>query len=216
LDCNIPNNGYLWSTGDSTQTTIATSIGQYWVRVGTNGCYGYDTTTIGAPTPFNLSLGSDTSICSGDQLVIDAGKGYYQYFWTPSGQNTHFIIVYEPGVYVCTVTDTNGCSATSTKYVHDYCAADMYVPSGFSPDGGNNRNMVFMAYCNDAQEFHMQIFDRWGTLQFETEDISQGWDGTVNGTAAPQGVYVYRIDYKTYSFSDLQKHTKTGSVTLVR
>jgi gliding motility-associated-like protein len=216
LDAGIPNNTYLWSTGDVTQTTIIATTGSYWVRVGSNGCYGYDTVNVGIAILINFSLGSDTSICPGDQLMVDAGKGYSAYFWSPGGESTHYIVVQQPGTYVCTVSDSFGCSATSTKFIHDYCPTDMYVPSAFSPDGGNNRNLSFMAYCTGAVEFHMYIFDRWGTLQYESEDISQGWDGTINGTPAAQGVYVYRIDYKTYNFLDLQKHTKTGSVTLIR
>lgn len=73
-----------------------------------------------------------------------------------------------------------------------------------------------MAYCNGAVEFHMSIYDRWGSLAFESTDISTGWDGTINGIPANQGVYVYRIDYKTYDNVELQNHTKTGTVTLLR
>jgi gliding motility-associated-like protein len=216
LDAGIPNNTYLWSTGDITQTTKVGTTGTYWVRVGSNGCYGYDTVTVGIAALMNFSLGSDTAMCPGDQLVVDAGKGYFGYFWTPGGESTHYIVVTQPGTYVCTVSDSFGCLASSTKFIQDYCPTDMYVPSAFSPDGGNNRNLTFMAYCTGAIEFHMYIFDRWGTLVYESADISQGWDGTINGLPASQGVYVYRIDYKTYDFLDLHKHTKTGSVTLIR
>ena len=117
---------------------------------------------------------------------------------------------------ICEVGDTNGCTASAIKMVNEFCPTDMYVPSGFSPDGIGGKNATFMAYCNGATEFHMYIYDRWGGLDFESTDISVGWDGTINGTPAMEGVYVYRIDYKTFNNVELQKHTKTGTVTLVR
>jgi len=216
LDAGNPGMSYLWSSGENTETISPTSSGTYWVRVESNGCFGYDTIIIVIGTPITFSLGNDTTICPGDQLVIDAGKEFFTYFWTPGGESTHFIIVNQPGRYICDVADTNGCTASSTKIVTEFCPSDLYVPSAFSPDGVGGKNTTFMAYCNGAIEFHMYIYDRWGGLDFESTDISTGWDGTINGALAPTGVYAYRIDYKTYDNVELQKHTKTGTVTLVR
>ena len=219
LDAGNPGMTYVWSTDASTKTITPTKTGSYWVRVENtvNGCFGYDTIKVVIGTPINLSLGNDTTICQGDQLVIEAGKQPYTYFWTPGGENTHFIIVTQPGRYVCDVTDSNGCTASSIKMVTEFCPTDMYVPSGFAPDGTGGKNVTFMAYCNGVVEFHMSIYDRWGSLVFETTDITTGWDGTINGNVPVQGVYVYVIDYKVYASNvELHKHTKTGTVTLIK
>lgn len=46
------------------------------------------------------------------------------------------------------------------------------------------------------EKYLMVIFDRWGTKVFETENVSEGWDGTLsNGSIAPQGGYVYYIKF---------------------
>ena len=39
----------------------------------------------------------------------------------------------------------------------------------------------------------MEIFDRWGAKMFETTTPNIGWDGKVNGSAVPQGTYIYRV-----------------------
>ena len=217
LDAGNAGMTYLWSSGENTQTISPTSSGTYWVRVTSNGCSGFDSVKVAIGAPIIFSLGNDTTICPGDQLVIDAGdKQYYNYSWYPGGETTHFIIVHEQGRYVCQVADTNGCIASSIKMVTEFCPSDLYVPSAFAPDGIGGKNTTFMAYCNGAVEFHMYIFDRWGSLVFESTDISTGWDGTISGQQSQQGVYAYRIDYKTYDNVELQKHTKTGTVTLIR
>ena len=41
----------------------------------------------------------------------------------------------------------------------------------------------------------MNIFNRFGELIFESNDIGTGWDGTYKGKASPMGVYVYKITY---------------------
>jgi gliding motility-associated-like protein len=65
-----------------------------------------------------------------------------------------------------------------------------------------------------VEEFHMQIYDRWGNLIFESRDVNQGWDGyDKNGRLLPAGVYVYKI---TLRLSDSQRTTQVGDVTLIR
>ena len=73
-----------------------------------------------------------------------------------------------------------------------------------------------MAIGEDIYDFHLYVFDRWGELVFEASDLGQGWDGTYKGSDAPEGLYVYRVDYQKYDFLELKKHTKVGNVNLIR
>jgi gliding motility-associated-like protein len=59
----------------------------------------------------------------------------------------------------------------------------------------------------------MKIFDRWGSMLFESADIRFGWDGKVNGTVAPLGNYVYVIYYMDALHKE---HTVYGNVMLLR
>ena len=215
LNAGNPGYAYQWSTGETTQKISITSSGNYWVQVDNNGCLGSDTIAVAIGNSIAVNLGPDTSICPGQSLLIDAGKNYASYQWIPGGQSSHFIIVTQPGTYSINVIDTNGCKASTSIWVSDFCPSDMYIPNAFTPDG-NNMNNRFLAYCENVQYFRLSIYNRWGQLIFESEDISQGWDGTYNGNPAPQGIYIYRVDYNLYDYSELQKHTKTGSVTLIR
>ena len=64
-------------------------------------------------------------------------------------------------------------------------------------------------------KFRMRIFDRWGNMIFESQDLNTGWNGHANygSTVAQQDVYVYEIDI-TDIFAKL--HHYVGHITLVR
>lgn len=60
----------------------------------------------------------------------------------------------------------------------------------------------------------MQVYDRWGTLVFETtKPEGRGWDGTYGGKMMPFGVYVYQIEV-IFNNDILEKYN--GNVTLIR
>jgi gliding motility-associated-like protein len=89
-------------------------------------------------------------------------------------------------------------------------------PSGSSGGVANNGsfNDVFLPIMRGVEEFQMFIFDRWGTLIFESRDRNIGWDGyDKNGRALPAGVYVYKLVLR---LSDGQRTTKIGDVTLIK
>jgi gliding motility-associated-like protein len=59
------------------------------------------------------------------------------------------------------------------------------------------------------------IFDRWGTLIFESEDINAGWDGNVKGQVAGPDVYTYHATYETMQYPG-EMHRNTGTFMLSR
>ena len=59
----------------------------------------------------------DTTICAGDNIVLDAGSGYLDYVWSDSS-TTQSITVADSGVYTVTVTDTGGCVISDAVTVH--------------------------------------------------------------------------------------------------
>ncbi|MGZ5303848.1 MAG: T9SS type B sorting domain-containing protein, partial [Bacteroidia bacterium] len=43
-------------------------------------------------------------------------------------------------------------------------------------------------------QFTLRIYNRLGTLLFETHDVNAGWDGNFKGSPAPLDTYVYTIE----------------------
>jgi gliding motility-associated-like protein len=127
-----------------------------------------------------------------------------------------------PGVYDVTlvVSNENGCSdehhIKSAAIVAE--GGKILVPNAFTPSGGGNilsagMNDYFNPLAEGIVEFHMQIFNRWGELLFETNALEPGWDGTYRGKLCKQDVYVYKIKAK---FIDGETIEKIGDVTLIR
>jgi len=75
-----------------------------------------------------VSLGNDTSICSGDFLFLEADSGYTSYQWS-TGANTRNIVVGNTGAFSVVVSDSAGCSGTDTVLV----SVDTVAPANIRP-----------------------------------------------------------------------------------
>ena len=63
------------------------------------------------------------------------------------------------------------------------------VPNAFTPNG-DGINDVFRIYGTNVDyitKYNFQIFDRWGQMIFNTNDITQGWDGKMKDQYCPAG-----------------------------
>jgi gliding motility-associated-like protein len=67
-----------------------------------------DVTVYAAPI---VDLGLDFDLCDGSNATLDAGAGYSNYAWLPSG-SSQTINVTSGGTYSVTVTDANNCQGT--------------------------------------------------------------------------------------------------------
>ena len=112
------------------------------------------------------------------------------------------------------VTNSDGCIDDTIQVVpvEDHFA--LFVPSGFTPNT-DNKNEVFLPKVNDVVHYTFTIYSRSGELIFYTIDPNAGWDGTVKGRPAPEGVYVWKMHFAKMGTPD-EMIMKTGTVTLIR
>ena len=148
---------YLWSTGSISQNITVSTAGTYYVTV-TNaaGC-----TAASAPTDVIVNalptpgIAGSTTICAGGSSILDAGSGYSSYLWS-TGATTQTITVSAAATYDVTITNSNGCtgstSATTTignaltpnvsaSGATTFCEGDsvmLDVGIGFTSYGWNN------------------------------------------------------------------------------
>lgn len=135
----------------------------------------------------------------GSIVQIEANTNGSTFFWNPSDGLSCTdclrpeVNSQETTTYYLMVTDSNGCVNTDSVTV--YYDGVLYVPNAFTPNG-DGVNDIFYAFGKDIVEFNMQIFDRWGELMFETEDLHKGWDGTYRGNLVKTETYVWKIKYE--------------------
>ena len=113
------------------------------------------------------------------------------------------------------VSNNEGCSDSIYKDVSVLKRETIFVPNVFTPQNtdGLGLNDYFTIRSYGINNYHMQIYNRWGSLLYETNNINPGWDGTFNGDSCPDGVYFYIIDAIGFSKKTYHLH---GTVTLLR
>ncbi|WP_159468613.1 gliding motility-associated C-terminal domain-containing protein [Dyadobacter sp. 3J3] len=88
----------------------------------------------------------------------------------------------------------------------------LLVPDAFTPNE-DNINEKFVVKALFVNTFKMSIFNRWGQVIFQTNDINNSWDGMINGEKAPAGSYVYKVEITD---STDKSFSKSGSFFLIR
>jgi len=87
------------------------------------------------------------------------------------------------------------------------------TPNAFSPNNdGLNDKFKLIAGNLPKGQFQMKIYNRWGQMIFETNDIEDGWDGTYKSELCQEGVYVWIVLSSDNESNVLNK----GTVTLIR
>ncbi len=120
----------------------------------------------------------------------------------------------QDGNYALTqvVTSANGCTDTAVIYINAEFESTIFVPNAITGNG-NGLNDIFYIYGTGLSDVHVMIFDRWGELIFESHDQYQGWNGTYKGKPVEEGVYVWKVDYRT---KRIAANEQIGHVTVIR
>lgn len=112
---------YLWSPGGQTTDTInGLSSGNYNVSVtDTNGCVTVEFVTVTEPNPLVLTTNQVDITCFGDSSGVGTvnvlgGTPGYSYLWATSGDTTNTADSLFAGNHLVTVTDSNGCQASTS------------------------------------------------------------------------------------------------------
>jgi hypothetical protein len=111
---------YSWSNGETSATATGLSAGIYTVSVSdNNGCAAVDYVIISQPPAITVAtiVTNNVSCYGGSNGLAKAGTGGgmrpYTYSWSPNNSSTYIAAGLSAGIYIITVTDNKGCSATA-------------------------------------------------------------------------------------------------------
>ncbi len=95
----------------------------------------------------------------------------------------------------------------------DLSCQNVFFPTGFTPNGDNINDTWGMSNVVFLGDFlSLEVFDRWGGSVFNTNDMSDQWDGSQNGEELEPGQYTYLFSYTCEG----KEYKKTGSVVMIR
>lgn len=163
--------------------------------VSSNGCDSIVTTNLSFyPTP-DINLGNDTIICLGKNVVLNASYPNTTYLWSDNSTNPTFNVTKE-GWYKVKVT-LNGCCFSDSIFVKTLiCPPLLELPNIITPNNDGNNDKFLPILTENIEKMNTQIFNRWGNLIYETDNLQIEWDGKYNGIFVADGVYFWIINYR--------------------
>ncbi|MDR1459822.1 MAG: gliding motility-associated C-terminal domain-containing protein, partial [Bacteroidales bacterium] len=149
-------------------------------------------------------------LCNDESIRLFVDLENVSYLWT-TGDTTPYTTVFQNGVYGISVSIV-GC--TTLQDIHVECPCDMWLPNIFTPNNDQYNEEFIPVSSSVLSSFSMYIYDRWGSLIYQTETLTP-WNGRYKGGDAVAGVYYCVIHY-TCKNDPTKLRTKQGSVTLIR
>jgi len=217
------SDGGIYSVTVYAPATGCSATSDTLVSIGANPAVTLKPDTLHLPTGYMVPL--VPVITNGNDAGVLPVKSYT---WTPMDNLTcnddscsqPVLTVAANACYSVKVTNVYGCSGSATTCVQAFCTdAQVFIPNAFTPRKGLAENQVFMVRASGiAAVKSLLVFNRWGKVVFEKHnfspnDISAGWDGTVNGKLADTGVYVYMVNVVCENGFT---YNKKGNVTLLQ
>ena len=107
------------------------------------------------------------------------------------------------------------CQVNELPHDHsaEVCLAEITFPNVFTPDGNQINEILTLAVPDCVQSFEWTIVNRWGEQVFSTDDATIGWEGTIHGEPASEGVYFWKFEGK---FAEEKTIVRSGFLTVIR
>jgi gliding motility-associated-like protein len=223
----VPSGGnppyiYLWNSDQTIDSITNLSPGKYFVTVSdANGCAKYDSVIVpGKEVPEAAVTATPSTISLNQSSQLHASGGV-SFTWLPATGLSctacpdPIVFPTQETSYCVIAADSNSCLDTAcvTIKVEALCD-DIIVPTAFSPNNdGKNDVFKIQGLDNCFSQFELMLFDRWGEKVFESNAISNSWNGMFKGRLLDAGVFVYTINA---SLIDGTKLSKKGNISLIR
>jgi gliding motility-associated-like protein len=205
------------------------SVGSYLIKLSVKNDYcpkyeyqlSGDLVKVVAPLPpskFTLFVLADQDTLLSPKKV---DSGYIQYKWSPSFNLSNSSIpkpmfrANSSIQYTLKRTDpVTECFINDIYNIDVSTAIVVSVPKAFTPNRDNLNDVLKIEYGAGLKTFnYFRIFNRFGKIVFQTNRVTESWDGKFNGLDQEMDAYTYLIDYVTYKDEHI---TKTGSFLLLR
>ena len=70
------------------------------------------------------------------------------------------------------------------------------IPNAFTPNGDGRNDRLNLRVIGSIEVKYFRIFNQFGELVFQTNQVNSGWDGTVKGVKQNTGTFVWAAEGK--------------------
>jgi len=168
---------------------------------------------------------SDTNFCIGENFTFinTTTTPFTSQKWLLNGQefasskNANFTFN-NLGSYVISLIAINDTCRdtvnTVINFISEGCEVILEIPNFFSPNNDGVNDIFIPSKIKGILSMNTSIYNRWGTLVFNSDELLINWDGKTNkGDKVADGVYYWIINYTDRNSNKLSKN---GSVTVLK
>ncbi|RIV18671.1 gliding motility-associated C-terminal domain-containing protein [Fibrisoma montanum] len=149
--------------------------------------------------PIQLNVPGGYSILAGGKvtLAVSASNSQVRVQWSPpDGLNDTELLQPEASpqqsqTYTIRVTDPAGCTATASVPVRVF--GQVSIPTAFTPNGDGLNDTWDLPGIGTYPDCEVTIYNRWGSVIFQSVGYAQPWDGRFRGVPVEAGAYAYQI-----------------------
>ncbi len=214
-------------------TIVGLKSGYYNIAVkDLRGCVTLDNGVfIEEPEAIKIDLGEDIMMEYGDTITLSLDKYFarnqtFKYLWKTD--HSKFISCTEcpstkvfpsnTATYRLQVTNKDGCTASDDIMVKVNYAPVIEVPTGFSPNGDGNNDVLTVLGDNTVKIKYFSLFSRDGSMVYNVEnfyigDAKMGWDGTHRGQKMLGDTYIWGMEVE---YPNGLTETLKGNTTLIK
>lgn len=196
---------YNWSSTDTSANASNLTDGTYSLTVtDSNGCEVVEEATINYQFEQpEVDLGTDSILCEGFSITLDAGNAGSTYSWS-SGETTQTLVVTAAGNYSVDVTSADGCVGTaSIAITSDPCLSVDELNQGsmtLYPNPTNN-GLVYLEMHGVERNVDIQVVDLMGKQLLVKENVAMNGSPLAVNIDQPAGVYfiVVRTEHQIFT-----------------
>jgi gliding motility-associated-like protein len=120
------------------------------------------------------------------------------------------------GRYFIRATNEFGCSAIKAVNAFILPPPDpiVYAPNAFTPNNDGINDVFRIKIIGETTIKNLRIYSRWGQLVYNDANFTHNWNGKLQGTELPPGVYVWILEGTDTYYKKPFAHK--GLITLIR
>lgn len=211
---------YLWDDGSNSAQRFVFESGNFSVSATTlRGCKSSASTSVNFKPLPTVDAGQEgISTCLTPYVLNANTEGIFS--WSPQAllENPNELTTatkIKNDTWFVLTANLDGCQNSDSVFIRFQNCSSAYIPNSFSPNS-DNINDLFKVFIEDADEIDLKIYNRWGEMIFQTNNINEGWDGKHKGLDCPSGLYVWTLSASKNGAEVIDEQNAKGIVHLLR